>query len=188
MADTGGSERNYDFAVYLDSIKLGEVRPYLSYIVDSGDYDPLEDHFVTLNFTGSREELKRYFRLEYLNKIYIYSDFSPRWQDKRKVQADQPSVEVRLTHYPDWSRRFTYRDRRYILPGFSYQEDFYHPDYKRNPPKEGQKDYRRTLYWNPALKLDDKGGTTVRFWNNSRQGTLEVETQGQTVDGTLLHN
>jgi len=189
MGDMGYSGRNYDFSVYLDSIKLADVRPYLTYKIDIEDYDPLEDHFVTLNFIGSREHLSRYFRLEYLDKIYIYSDYSPRWGlGNRLTQANQPSVEVRLTHYPNWERRLTYRDRRYILPGFAYQEDFYHPDYKRNPPKEGQKDYRRTLYWNPSLRLDENGEAHVTLFNNSRKTQIQVEANGMTGEGAFLFN
>ena len=131
---------------------------------------------------------RQYSRLEYLDKIYIYSDFSPRWQDKRQVQGNQPSVEVSLHKLPGNERRLTYRDRRYVLPGFAYQEDFYHPDYKRNPPKEGQKDYRRTLYWNPNLRLDGNGETHVRFFNNSRKTQITVHAEGMTSEGGFLYN
>ena len=97
-------------------------------------------------------------------------------------------MAVRLTHYPNWERRVTYRDRRYILHGFAYQEDFYHPDYKRNPPKEGQKDYRRTLYWNPDLKLDKNGEAHVTLYNNSRRTQIKVEANGMTSEGGFLYN
>ena len=105
---------------------------------------------------------------------------------KRYSQADQPSVEVSLHKYPDNSRRVTYRDRRYVLPGFAYQEDFYHPDYRRNPPRDGQKDYRRTLYWNPALKLDEQGRARISFFNNSRHNQLQLEAEGMDGDGKFL--
>ena len=107
---------------------------------------------------------------------------------KRYSQDDQPSVEVSLHKYPNNERRVTYRDRRYILPGFAYQEDFYHPDYHRNPPQEGHKDYRRTLYWNPDIKLDNEGKARIRFFTGTRPAQITIEANGIASDGTLLHN
>lgn len=132
---------------------------------------------------------KQYSRLEYIDKVYIYSDYSPRMEgSKRYSQDDQPSVEVSLHKYPNNERRVTYRDRRYILPGFAYQEDFYHPDYHRNPPQEGHKDYRRTLYWNPDIKLDNEGKARIRFFTGTRPVQIIIEANGIASDGTLLHN
>ena len=103
-------------------------------------------------------------------------------------QANQPSVDVSLHRYSDWSRRVTYLNRRYVLPGFALQEDFYHPDYRRNPPMEGQKDYRRTLYWNPDLQLDAEGKATISFFNNGQTTSITVEAEGMTNRGELLFN
>ena len=96
-------------------------------------------------------------------------------------------VCVNFQGFPDKAQRVIYRDRRYILDGFAYQEDFYHPDYKRNPPTEGQKDYRRTLYWNPDLQLDASGHARISFFNNSQQTQICVEANGQATDGSLLY-
>ena len=158
-----GMERRYPMALFWDSIRVAgnEIK---------------SEAFVPPNLQ------RRYSRLEYLDKIYIYSDYSPRWGlGNRLTQANQPSVEVRLTHYPNWERRLTYRDRRYILPGFAYQD-------KRNPPKEGQKDYRRTLYWNPDLQLDENGEAHVTLFNNSRKTQIKVEANGMTSEGGFLYN
>ena len=75
--------------------------------------------------------------------------------------------------------------RRYILEGFAYPAKFYNPDYSRQTPPVPT-DYRRTLYWNPDLKLDENGEACITFYNNSRQTTLSVEAEGQCPDGTLL--
>lgn len=137
----------------------------------------------------SPEEQLRYSRLEYIDKVYLYSDYSPRNEgSERYRQDDQPSVEISLHKYPDNSRRVTYRDRRYILHGFAYQEEFYHPDYRRNPPTEGQKDYRRTLYWNPDLRLDSDGGAHITLFNNSKTTQVQVDANGITNGGELLYS
>ncbi len=163
-------ERRYKTAIYWDSIRVAG---------DGVTNYPLLDN----------SEQRRYSRLEYIDKVYLYTDYSPREEgSERYSQDDQPSVEVSLHKYPDNSRRVTYRDRRYLLHGFAYQEDFYHPDYKRNPPKEGQKDHRRTLYWNPDLKLDENGEAHVTLYNNSRRTQIKVEANGMTSEGGFLFN
>ena len=56
------------------------------------------------------------------------------------------------------------------------------------PPPEAPTDYRRTLYWNPNLKLDAEGCARVTLYNNSRMTQIQVEAAGQAADGTLLWN
>ena len=163
-----GMDRDFPLATFVDSVRIAGYGVYVNPNIAPGEY-------------------KRYNRLEYIDKVYIYSDYSPRMEgSKRYSQDDQPSVEVSLHKYPDNSRRVTYRDRRYVLPGFAYQEDFYHPDYRRNPPQDGQKDYRRTLYWNPALQLDEQGRARISFFNNSRHNQLQLEAEGMDGDGKFL--
>ena len=142
----------------------------------------------SISFFKSFKNLDAYNYLYNLDKVYIYTDYSPRNEgDERFTQANQPTVTVDLRRLPDEGRRVTYRDRRYVLDGFACQEDFYHPDYRRNPPAEGQKDYRRTLYWNPDLQLDAEGKAHVTLYNNSQTTVVSVEAEGQTKDGTLLY-
>ena len=189
IGDMGGLSRDFDFDLYLDSTKVAEVRPQYITNLDKDKFNPVENHYITVDFSSSLDDVRRYARLEYQDKIYLYTDYSPRRNgDERFKHSNQPSVAVRLTHYPNWERRVTYRDRRYILQGFAYQEDFYHPDYKRNPPKEGQKDYRRTLYWNPDLKLDKNGEAHVTLYNNSQKTQIKVEANGLTSEGGFLYN
>ena len=158
-----GMHRHYSSRIFLD----GKPASY--------NYGPLER--------------LRFGLLTNIDKIYVYTDYSPRREgDKRYSQDDQPEVIVDIRRFPDQSQRVTYRDRRYILHGFAYQEDFYHPDYQRNPPTEGQKDYRRTLYWNPELKLDASGRAHVHLFNNSQRTTIAIDAAGQTSEGALLHS
>ena len=170
--------RHFDTSLYFDSLKYRSFQP---------NREPEFQSWT--NETVAPGDVRRYSRLEYIDKIYIYSDYSPRLEgSERFSQSNQPSVDVSLHAYPDKSRRVTYRDRRYILHGFAFQEDFYHPDYKRNPPQEGQKDYRRTLYWNPDLRLDKYGHARVTLFNNSQRTRVEVRANGMTSEGGFLYN
>ena len=142
---------------------------------------------ISINSIQLKEEQLVYNHLENLNKVYVYTDYSPRMEgDSRFYGADQPSVTIDLHRFPDEAKRVTYRDRFIVLDGYAIPEDFYHPDYSKHKLPEGQKDYRRTLYWNPNLQLDKNGEANVTFYNNSRQTTLSIEAEGQASDGTLL--
>ena len=135
---------------------------------------------------GPMEEARNSM-LTNIDKFYIYTDYSPRREgDERYEQSNQPSVRIDMRRFKDGTERAIFVNRHFVLKGFAYQEDFYHPDYKRNPPAEGQKDYRRTLYWNPELKLDARGQAHVRLFNNSQYTSLLIEGEGQTTTGSLL--
>ena len=92
---------------------------------------------------------------------------------------------MQLLENGNGARRATYRDRRYVLQGFSVCEDFYQPDYSQKPLPE-HKDYRRTLYWNPNLKLDDSGNAQFQFYNNGQKTQLSVSAEGMSSAGELL--
>ncbi len=117
-----------------------------------------------------------------LKDVYIYTDFSPR-NAHRNVGGNRarPQVTVDLRAMPDGGHRRFYKNRRWIMKGFSVPDEFYSPDYSRQPlPKE---DHRRTLYWNPSIKLDEEGKATVTFYNNSSKTLLQVSVEGWTQDG-----
>ena len=123
--------------------------------------------------------------------MYVfYSDYSPRlYGNDMYYGSNEPKTKLVCYPFPDGSRRLTYRDRRYVIPGFAYPAQFYSPDYSKTelPLKgDGGADYRRTLYWNPNLKLNDEGEAEVKFFNNSRVTQLSVDAEGQASDGTLL--
>ena len=141
----------------------------------------------TETFNISSHEKDKYNLLKNLGKVYIYTDYSPRREGNSLYDGeDIPTVSVSL-HLIDNNdtHRSTSRDRRYILPGFSAPEEFYQPDYSNKPLPE-VKDYRRTLYWNPDLKLDENGRAEIRFYGNGRQTHLGVSAEGLANDGTLL--
>ena len=79
-------------------------------------------------------------------------------------------------------------EHRIRMKGFSYAAEFYHPDYSTHRPSPEQADYRRTLYWNPNLKLDAEGKAQVQFYNNARTTRLSIEAAGLSPDGTILWN
>ena len=184
-----GMDRWYTVTQYYDTIRAMRINYNILNHTKSKNILADEEVAIWENEFIEPTIHARYQDLSFIDKVYLYTDFSPRQQNHVQYGSeDQPSVEISLHRYPNWEERITYRNRRYLLHGFAYQEDFYHPDYKRNPPKEGQKDYRRTLYWNPDLKLDENGEAHVTLYNNSRRTQIKVEANGLTSEGQFLYN
>ncbi len=142
--------------------------------------------------SGSGLELSPGESREYMgngvwDKYVLYSDYSPRMEGSMLYYgSNMPKTKLVKYPYPDGSRRITYRDRRYVLDGFAYPAEFYSPDYSKQAPSEDHPDYRRTLYWNPNVRVDGNGEAKIRFYNNSRTTRILVDAQGQAQDGTLL--
>lgn len=117
-------------------------------------------------------------KLSRWHNIRFYTDFSMRdehrWLDR---SMQQPDIIVDVETIADNGKRSVIRDRSVHIQGFSEPDDFYHPDYSRRPLPE-QKDYRRTLYWNPNLLLDRRGHTTISFYNNGKDTQLKVSAAG----------
>ena len=153
---------------------------------------------IPSSFEVAPGEARKYFGDERYNedprfvvKSYVvYTDYQPRLEGStRYMGANRPVTVIAIYPYPDGTKRAVYRDRRYIIDGFAYPAEFYSPNYSKMelPLKgDGGSDYRRTLYWNPDLKLDKNGEANVTFYTGSRQTTLSVEAEGQAPDGTLL--
>ena len=155
----------------------GEHTPYVYY----RNFDPgvliagpfRSDYTVSRDIMLNRQDI-----------IRLYTDFELRNEEKRiDQQINAADVTLDFILMPDDSKRYTYRDRRMILNGMTEPDDFYHPDYSRRPLPANQKDYRRTLYWNPNARLDEEGRYTAIFYNNSKQTRIRVSVAGLTTDG-----
>ena len=76
--------------------------------------------------------------------------------------------------------------RRSQIQGYSYSKDFVHPDYTGVPVQDLPRDYRRTLYWNPNVTLDENGRAEIEFFNNSTCRHLSISAEGLSHDGKPL--
>lgn len=148
----------------------------------------IEPRWNTKNSTAFISDAikEKYNHLPNLDMVYIYTDYSPRNEgDKRFTQDNQPTVTVDLRCFEDGGQRMTYRDRFMCLTGYAVCEEFYQPDYSKQKPTTPT-DYRRTLYWNPDVKLDAEGRATLHFYNNSQKTQFVISAEGMTSTGKPL--
>ena len=83
------------------------------------------------------------------------------------------------------SRRHNYTDknsRATTFAGYSKPVEFYAPTYP-DGPVQGDKDYRRTIYWNPEVMTDSTGRATVGFYNNGYSQCIVISAEGLTNEG-----
>lgn len=169
-----GMYRHYYIEVRLDG-KQATTRP--EYKI------PHVEILSNAQMSMSNARMKKYRRLRHLDKLYIYTDYVPREQGSWKYsQTNQPEVVIDYRLLPNDGVRPTYRDRRYAAKGYSVCTEFYSPDYSKKPMPD-TKDYRRTLYWTPKVKFNDKGEAVIRLYNNSKKTVIAVEAEGITTDG-----
>jgi hypothetical protein len=123
--------------------------------------------------------------LRSLRSVDLVTDYAPRMEGSPRYSgANQPTVDVGYKLLTK-GKRETYRDRHFVLQGFDVSQEFYNPCY-RNRPLPDTKDYRRTLYWNPNLELDEKGQANITLWNNSNTTSITVSAEGITPAGKIL--
>ena len=156
----------------LVSIYDNKTSFYRNYVQTSSEHD------VPITKTAMLEAL----RLNKMKNIRAYTDYDKRNGTHLEVDG-APAVTLWIE--PMDGRRYTYRDRRYILDGITYAEEFYQPDYSTAKPAEPT-DYRRTLYWNPYAKPDADGVFRATFYNNASTATrVDVSACGLDKDGHI---
>lgn len=147
------------------------------------NYSPLVTEFDK-NMSSSKM-----FGLLHLNRmkdVRVYTDYELRTDSGDVVASNSADVTLDFVPMPDDGKRYTYRDRRYILDGITYPEAFYSPDYSQAIPEE-PKDYRRTLYWNPNVKLDENGQFSTTIFNNCRETRVTVSAAGLDSNGQMYY-
>ena len=103
--------------------------------------------------------------------------------ERIQITENMDSVVIRLIPYPDDKYKYEkpgYRLTR--LQGYSIPAEFYHADYSHVVlPDEA--DYRRTLYWNPALATDSLGRAYIDLYNSSTTHGLNISAETLSPDG-----
>ena len=151
---------------------------------------------ITLRLKLIRDCFYRGRRVHFLLRDEVYKFCGDNWNslncvetiplrsiERIQITENMDSVVIRLIPYPDDKYKYEkpgYRLTR--LQGYSIPAEFYHADYSHGVlPDEA--DYRRTLYWNPALVTDSLGRAYIDFYNHSRPACLDISAETLTPDG-----
>ena len=94
---------------------------------------------------------------------------------------------IDVAMYPKGLRKSKVKGQRQTsFRGYSEVAAFFAPEYP-DGPIQGDVDYRRTLYWNPALTTDAEGNATVTFYNNGYSKQFDISAEGITPQGLIMH-
>ncbi len=74
--------------------------------------------------------------------------------------------------------------RKTWLEGYSPVKEFYSPNYSERLTIIPD-DYRRTLYWNPAVTTDENGKANITFYNNSSSKDFSISAETVTPLGMI---
>lgn len=157
-----GSRNQFNIRAMVDGASF-----YRNYTPMPSEYD--KPHTAT--------DMYSKLRLNRIKNVRVYTDYDLRNDSSYVVETNAPALTMVMELMPDDSKRYTYRDRRYILDGLTYEEEFYSPDYSAAVPAQPT-DYRRTLYWNPNVKVEKDGTFKTTFYNNARETRVTVSAAG----------
>ena len=172
------TERRYDIGYRFDGINLTEHTAM----------DLRKQKTAIAAIPQSTHNMSSHIRNKYnylwnLSDVIVYTDYSPRNDYQGKYKGDElPKVTVDLHLLKNDEVRSYQKNRRWKMKGFSEPDEFYSPDYSKQPlPVQ---DHRRTLYWNPNVKLDANGQSTITLYNNSSSSILQISAEGWAPDGS----
>ena len=121
--------------------------------------------------------------LDEVRSVYISEDNSA-WKSTLTLPELEPFHPVTVYIYKDHQSNKWERMRKgvrgIVIEGFDVPETFDSPDYRVLPSIP---DFRRTLYWNPNVKTDEKGLADIVFYNNRDCRQLVISAEGFTKEG-----
>ncbi|MBR1593710.1 MAG: hypothetical protein IJ659_02920 [Alloprevotella sp.] len=110
------------------------------------------------------------------------TDFMRTYEVAKISRHDPFHVFIYRKGEPQDDVRASHGIRRTYFIGYNRPSTYHVPQYLV-PPEEPTQDFRRTLYWNPDVLLDDNGEAIVEFYNNSTCRSITVSAEGVTADG-----
>lgn len=134
----------------------------------------------------SAENIHIPFDINEVRSVYV-STATDDW--KRFLMAPQLEGQHYVTIFvymlPESQSKMPKGYRRTTFTAYSFPEDYRQMMSLTGADLDGA-DYRRTLYWNPDVRLDSDGNATISFKNNSTSRHMTVSAMGFTQDGKPL--
>ena len=126
--------------------------------------------------------------LDEVNSVYISED-DQAWKSYLQVQNLESYKPVTVFIYgrredsADRWERMRRGLRAIEFDGYQQPQTFESPNYKILPAIP---DHRRTLYWNPDVRTDDKGKVKLEFYNNTSCRSIAISAEGIQKDGRVM--
>lgn len=135
---------------------------------------------------GSRNSSVSRIPLSQIKKIKIYDDINFTFiypVDKKTYRSKKMDVFFEPYAMSDSIDDLKPHIRTTNLEGYSVSKESY---VGKLPTLPDYMDYRRTIYWNPNIKADSFGNTSITFYNNSRCSEFVISAEGLTIEGVPI--
>ncbi len=171
-ANNNGDRRAYEYDDIYPIIWEYKSRPIL---------EVLNNFVPNSSLRPTNQEMPVF--LDEIKSIYICEDLERYrgYQVSKSFLSNPPVMLFIYTHQTP-----PLRDkgvRRTYFQGYNIPNTFEMNDYSIMPPME---DFRRTLYWNPEVKTDEKGEAFIEFYNNSSCREIYLSAEGMTKEGKYI--
>jgi len=113
--------------------------------------------------------------MDEVKAVYITED-NLEWKHYVNIPKLEPFHPVTVYVYRHRSFPISHKGVRLThFEGYTPPVAFTHADYSVMPHEA---DYRRTLYWNPNVVVNNDGQTTISFYNNSTCRQIAISAEG----------
>lgn len=126
-----------------------------------------------------------------INNLYIVKGMEAQ-QFYGNIIEEGPSIVCYITIDPDYNPKQSLLDYRNIntihLKEYTLTKQFYEPIYDTKEKKQSQvPDLRKTIHWEPQVKLDSNGEATITYYNADRYTHIKCILQGICSEGIPIY-
>jgi hypothetical protein len=150
------------------------------YLIDGKVYRYSEPDFSELNSLGA-------FPVNEIKRILVIpagANIISHYDDGLSAHGVYPTMIVIETYSKNTYRGDLPGVKKFILEGLDEPRSFYSPKYEGQNKNIPEPDFRKTLYWNPAVVTDSTGIAKVEFYTSDRRSQLDVIIKGiQSISG-----
>ncbi|MGC3979540.1 MAG: hypothetical protein QM751_15740 [Paludibacteraceae bacterium] len=182
---------------------LRQINPYFDYEIVDGTYVKARYKSKNVIFCFNNNTLFSHLDSSDKKPLSVYEELSLSIIDDIRMISIKEQEGTSLMYDTTRSRVlkgdevvvFVYSNKNFItrqtvagirktnFQGYSLVKEFYSIPYDIMSPDVY--DHRRTLYWNPDVKTDEKGNAAVAFFNNSSCQTININAETVTGNGVI---
>ena len=190
LAESMLNQREAEYETLMESPSIEDLIMNMGFVCESTDPETLSVFYrggytpVVFELDGIR--YTDYSMVSYLNPADFEYFYLVRGIDAQLVYGREVAVVIKMKE--NVVREPISGKNPVNISRPQLYKSFYHPRYnaedKNNP---SILDLRKTIYWNPNIKVDENGEARVSFYNAQRITKIKCVLQGMTEDGNPVY-
>ena len=153
-------------------LHLGYPRAVITFVVDGSVY-------------GTNFSFVQNFVPASIDKVFLVKGVETMYYGPNMTEV---VVSIKLKTFDSNSEFFDPYISKYWVPPFKPSKEFYTPLYDSQEKRKSQiPDLRKTIHWDPDLKIGTDGSSTVVFYNGDRYTKVKCVLEGITHEGVPVY-